>query len=225
MADRISAGERSKRSRNSMILLSLVLTTLFIVPALPVGIHKETYNTLLTTILIFAALSMDRERKKMFIVAVLVIVLEWIAYFLNMSVLLSLSQTILFLYFILVVVGLIYQVAITSKVTARVIVESITGYLLMGLIYSLIMMVVARNIDAAYSFRGVVRGAGVEAWELSEYIYYGFVTYTTLGYGDVVPLAPVSKSISVMASVTGQIYLTVIVAMLVGKFLSGRQKD
>jgi voltage-gated potassium channel Kch len=156
----------------------------------------------------------------MFIIALSAIVAEWLSYILDMPAGMTIFQTILFLYFILIVISLITQVATTSRVTARVIVESISGYLLMGIVFSLIIGIVARNADSAYSFG---RTASVSEG-LSDYVYYGFVTFTTLGYGDVVPLIPVSKSIAVLASVTGQIYLTVIIAMLVGKFLSNRQE-
>lgn len=224
MVETVTARELSKRSRYSMVLLALVLAFLFIVPALPSGTHRFVYNLLLTVILVFAVLSMDRARKRMSIVAALAFVFSWIAYFLDLPVILSLSQTFLFLYFILIVIGLILQVATTGSVTPRVIVESITGYLLMGIVFSMIMMVVARNAPGAYSFGGVASETSVQGWRMNEYIYYGFVTYTTLGYGDIVPLQPVSRSISVLAGVTGQIYLTVIIAMLVGKFLSHRRK-
>lgn len=224
MVEKITRTEQSRRSLISIILLLIVLTILFIVPVFPIGSHKFIYNTLLTLLLVFAAMTMERQRKNMLFIALLALALEWIAYFLNLSLILTLSQIVLFVYFILVVVGLIIQVAITRKVTARVIVESITGYLLMGMVFSLIIMVLARNVSAAYSFGGVVREAGVEGWQMSEFIYYGFITYTTLGYGDIVPLLPVSRSVAVLASVTGQIYLTVIIAMLVGKFLSNRQE-
>ena len=224
MTERITAAEQSKRSWLSTTLLGLVLAFLFIVPVLPVGTYKFIYNTLLTAILIFAALAMDRARKKAFVVAVVAIVIEWVAYFLDMPVILTLSQTVLFLYFILIVIGMIIQIATTKRVTPRVIVESITGYLLMGIVFSMIIMVVVRNAPGAYSLGGVAGSAGDQGWQLSESIYYGFITFTTLGYGDIVPLVPVSRSIAVLASVTGQIYLTVIIAMLVGKFLSSRQE-
>jgi hypothetical protein len=225
MVEKVTKTEQSRRSLFSTILLLIVLAILFIVPVFPIGSHKFIYNTLLTLLLFFAAMTMERHRKNMLFIAILALVFEWIAYFLDLSLLLTLSQTVLFVYFILVVVGLIIQVATTAKVTARVIVESISGYLLMGVVFSLIIMVLARNVSAAYSFGGVVREAGVQGWQMSEFIYYGFITYTTLGYGDIVPLLPVSRAVAVLASVTGQIYLTVIIAMLVGKFLSGRQED
>lgn len=224
MTETITAHEQSIRSRFSMTLLGLVLTFLFVVPALPMASHKLIDNALLTAILVFAALAMDRARKKMFIIAVAAIVLEWIAFFLNLPIILTLSQTVLFLYFILVVIGLIIQVAITNKVTARVIVESITGYLLMGIVFSMVILVIIRNSPAAYSAGGKAGFSADPALQLSESVYYGFVTFTTLGYGDIVPLTPFTRSLSVLASVTGQIYLTVIIAMLVGKFLSNKRE-
>ena len=47
-------------------------------------------------------------------------------------------------------------------------------------------------------------------------IYYSFVTLTTLGYGDMVPLSPPAKILAILEAVVGQIYLTVLVARLVG---------
>ena len=54
----------------------------------------------------------------------------------------------------------------------------------------------------------------------ADYLYYGFVTFSTLGYGDIVPLKPHAKALSLLISVTGQLYLAIIVATLVGKFSS-----
>ncbi len=47
-------------------------------------------------------------------------------------------------------------------------------------------------------------------------IYYSFVTMTTIGFGDVVPTTPLARMCSVVQGISGQIYLTVLVARLVG---------
>jgi len=51
--------------------------------------------------------------------------------------------------------------------------------------------------------------------------YYSLVTMTTLGYGDIVPTAPTSRSLATLQAVVGQLYLTVIVARLVGLHVAG----
>lgn len=46
--------------------------------------------------------------------------------------------------------------------------------------------------------------------------YFSFVTLTTVGYGDVVPHSATARTLAVLEAVTGQIYLTVLIARLVG---------
>jgi len=46
--------------------------------------------------------------------------------------------------------------------------------------------------------------------------YFSFMTLTTVGYGDIVPRSSPARTLAVLEAVTGQIYLTVLVARLVG---------
>jgi voltage-gated potassium channel Kch len=50
----------------------------------------------------------------------------------------------------------------------------------------------------------------------SVFIYYSFVTITTLGYGDITPITGVARAFSMLEAIVGQIYLVVLVARLVG---------
>jgi hypothetical protein len=46
--------------------------------------------------------------------------------------------------------------------------------------------------------------------------YFSFITLTTVGYGDIVPHSPAARTLAALEAITGQIYLTVLVARLVG---------
>jgi hypothetical protein len=46
--------------------------------------------------------------------------------------------------------------------------------------------------------------------------YFSFMTLTTVGYGDIVPHSTAARTLAALEAVTGQIYLTVLVARLVG---------
>ena len=108
---------------------------------------------------------------------------------------------------------------------AIVIVDAISGYLLLGLVFALVFMVLNHLNPLAYSF-GSDNKIGNGDWRsTADFIYYAFVTYSTLGYGEMLPLIPVAKTLATLAAVTGQIYLTVIIAMLVGKFLGQAQQS
>ena len=47
-------------------------------------------------------------------------------------------------------------------------------------------------------------------------LYYSFVTLTTLGYGDISPASSMARMLAAIEAVVGQVYLTVLVARLVG---------
>ena len=50
-------------------------------------------------------------------------------------------------------------------------------------------------------------------------LYFSFATLTTLGYGDILPTSPISRMLASMEAITGQLYLAVLVARLVGMHL------
>ena len=52
------------------------------------------------------------------------------------------------------------------------------------------------------------------------FLYYSFVTLTTLGYGDITPVASLARSLCILEAVLGQLYLVVQVAWLVGVHVS-----
>jgi hypothetical protein len=67
--------------------------------------------------------------------------------------------------------------------------------------------------------------AGNTAVGFHDYLYFSFVTLTTLGYGDITPVSAFAKSLTIFIAITGQLYLTILIAMLVGKYLSSTQTD
>ena len=51
------------------------------------------------------------------------------------------------------------------------------------------------------------------------------MTYTTTGYGEVVPKHPFSKSLTVLITGSGQLYVAIIIAMLIGKYASSAKLE
>ena len=54
----------------------------------------------------------------------------------------------------------------------------------------------------------------------SELMYFSFVTITTLGYGDLIPVKPLARTVAFLEAIIGQFYVAVLVAWLVGMYLS-----
>lgn len=97
--------------------------------------------------------------------------------------------------------------------------ESVNGYLMLGMSFA-ILIALASVIDPdAFSFKHLSGTVDPSISYFSNYIYFGFVTLSTLGYGDVVPLTPAARSLSIFTSITGQMYVAIIIAALVSKYL------
>ena len=86
---------------------------------------------------------------------------------------------------------------------------AVAAYLLLGLAWALAYESVALLATEAYS------GPGVAAPERGRFIYFSFVTLTTVGYGDVTPVHPVARSLAVAEALTGQLYPAILLARLV----------
>lgn len=214
----------SKRGR-SILLLALVCIMVFILPLTPCQGQRYLFNAGFTVIMAAAVASMDTWRRFFIIFALSSIVVAWVSEFLDIDLLATVARAATFLFFIVVVIGLISQIARSRQVTLRVILEATTGYLLLGLVFALICMIISGADPSAFSFPHVMDDCAGNRRNVQDAIYFAFVTFTTLGFGDMLPLTPLARTVAILAAVTGQLYLTVIIAMLVGKFLNTVWRD
>jgi hypothetical protein len=50
--------------------------------------------------------------------------------------------------------------------------------------------------------------------------YFAFVCLTTVGFGDIKPMLPLSRMVSVATSIAGPLYLAAVMGVLIGRFAS-----
>ena len=55
--------------------------------------------------------------------------------------------------------------------------------------------------------------------------YYAFVCLTTVGFGDICPMLPLSRMVSVATSVAGPLYLAAVMGVLIGRFASSLDRQ
>ena len=207
---------------NSSLLLFVVFT-IFIIPFFPIEWHRILYSLCFTFIFLLSALALSKNRSKVFNMAVLVIIIEWLSELFNLDFLNKISLAVNIFFFDLLVVLFILQIARAKSVTPRVIMESISGYLMLGLSFSIVIALINVVNPNSFSFPSLNVSADPTVSYFSDYIYYGFVTLTTLGYGDVVPHSSAAKSFSIFTAITGQMYVAIIIAALVAKYLNQSQ--
>jgi len=86
---------------------------------------------------------------------------------------------------------------------------AVAAYLLLGLAWALAYEVVALVAPGALAAAGPAEAAR------GRFIYFSFVTLTTVGYGDVTPVHPVARSLALAEALTGQLYPAILLARLV----------
>lgn len=58
-----------------------------------------------------------------------------------------------------------------------------------------------------------------------ELLYFSVVTLSTVGYGDILPNSEITRMLAAIEAITGQFYVAVIVAVLVGTYASHTQEE
>jgi len=114
---------------------------------------------------------------------------------------------------------LVLRAAISLKgETKNLILVSITGYMIIGLIGGFLSAILEYIYPNSF-----YHSTGIEL-DLYNFIYYGYVTMTTLGYGDIIPITYKSQALALFLVIIGQLFLVVIMAINIAKFMQKRTK-
>jgi len=123
-----------------------------------------------------------------------------------------------FLAFLTLVI--VHAVFRDQAVTADTIVGAVCGYFLLGVTWGTFYALLVSVSPGALSISPALVSAAGWGFPIAPFTpflqYYSFSTLATLGYGDVTPLTSGARSLSVLEGLTGQLYLAVLIARLVG---------
>lgn len=91
---------------------------------------------------------------------------------------------------------------------------SITIYLLIGFIWANMIFIVNHFFPDSFH---VSQSVDWQDKNMFNYIYYSFETLTTLGYGDILPITPLAKTLIILEALIGPLYLAILIGRLVSK--------
>jgi hypothetical protein len=98
-----------------------------------------------------------------------------------------------------------------GRITYHRILGSIVLYLTIGLLFVALYTLVGAVFPNSFSGLSVAARASLP----SDLVYFSFITLTTVGYGDVIPVHPVARSLSNVEAIIGQLYPAIVLARLV----------
>ena len=204
------------------LLLGSLMFLLFAPGLFPGEIGALLSRALFTLTLIACLYLVSDKKKDLFIgiaLAVPVLFTNWILIaFINQPV-----QAIIYgvcqLVFIAYIVARIFQFLIAARrVDAQMIYAALCLYLLFGLLWTLAYFVIALLDPGAINLVVDITNSDHHGTTqlLHELIYFSFVTQTTLGYGDLLPVSGIARAFVITQALVGQIYVAVVIARLVG---------
>lgn len=111
----------------------------------------------------------------------------------------------------------ILRTILVEYTSGDAILGAVCGYLLLGIIWSVLYSALENASPRSFNLPQHSDSGSVAA-ELDRGVltYYSFITLATVGYGDVTPITPLARTLAWIEAVTGQFYLAVLVAGLVG---------
>lgn len=126
------------------------------------------------------------------------------------------------LFYFLAVIAIGRHVFIAPRATLNTILGSICIYLLIGISFSFIYTVMAMSLGGRFYLDGAPMQLGIRLGTvgLKEFLYFSFSTLTTIGYGDIVPKDSLTRMTSYLEGIMGSLYLAVVVAKLVGMYVT-----
>ena len=210
--------------RGLSLFLFLLIAVVFVLPVFsrlgPLG--SLTGDIVLSALLVAGALTLPERRWMRWAVppfAVIALLIRWVSVAMDSAYLVAwreLSTLVTLILFAAVVAGQVYR---SGPVTYHRILGAVAVYLLLGLIWANAYGLLQQLRPDAFA------GTLNEAFISQTWIYYSFVTLTTVGYGDITPVHPVARSLAIGEALTGQLYLAITLARLVSLHVSTRAKS
>lgn len=120
------------------------------------------------------------------------------------------------LFFGLVFLRLMQYVFRPKTVSLNDVLALCSGYLILGVTAAPFFLVLDMQLDNAFSLE-----KNADFYDL---LYFSYITLTAVGYGDIVPVHKVAKSMALILGIIGQLYLAILVGIIVGKYLTSGKR-
>lgn len=223
-------------SRPALLLLSLFLL-LAIYPRFEYGglnasRSEHHFASLMLhiffTLILIGSAWIVHDRRRSFVIACLLagpwVILGWLDHFMDFTDATEGVITLFFaaatLYVAFLQVGFILR---AKKVNADLLCRAVAVYLMLGVawmaLYGAAELFVPNSFDAA---ENALHGMKEGQIGSSDLLYYSFSTLSTLGMGDIVPLKPIVRSLTLLECVIGPLYMALLLARLVAVY--GRER-
>ena len=201
---------------NSYGLLLLMQLVLLLLPAIFYFVDYMAIPELCLSGVILGSIYIVTQTRQGLIVGgflgLIAVLMIWVDVFTPRGFTDIMSSTVMLAYFTFAGSHLARFIARSPSIDSNLVYAAVAGFIFIGLIGGGLLHIIELTRPGSFNV-----GANHDMYD---FLYFSFVTLTTLGYGEITPQTPVAQSLCVILAITGQIYLTVIIALIIGKFIA-----
>ena len=116
--------------------------------------------------------------------------------------------------------GILYDIFNRDEITADTVYGASAVYMLLGLAFARLYLALLKWAPDSFAASELLLSQVDQlGWKASGLIhYYSLVTLTTIGYGDVTPVAPLARNLAAIEGIIGQLFIASVVARLVSLY-------
>lgn len=178
---------------------------------------------LLTLVLLSSIFRLSLSRRQAWLGATLgvpAIVSLWLREFVNDIRLSEVALAFVTLFMAYTAATILIHVLTEAQITMDTLSEAFSVFLLMGFSWACVYGLLYLQAPGVFRLPDEISTVGVSGLTadvpIDVMIYFSFVTLTTVGYGDVLPVASLARGMAVLEMVVGHFYLAILIGRLVG---------
>jgi len=206
------------------LLLISLLAAMFVAPALVAArvLHPIAVDVFFSVVVVSGVMAVAGRRVPVvtILLALVTIAVRWAHLGLATPRLAIIDGVFSAVMVAILAVLILAQVFRAGPVTVHRIEGAVAVYLLIGVLWGTAYRVVAILEPAAFmtSFGPLSDAASL--------YYFSFVTLTTVGFGDIIPVTQAARGLTMVQALTGQLYPAILIARLVSlQILSSQQPE
>ena len=196
-----------------ILLLAMVIPSLF-------EFNDGLFSQIFYTLILFTSLYTVSKTKMHLVIGLSLAVPSLVAnwwYFFDENGASGFKHVFAALFFLWMILLVSRSIAASSKITSDTIFGAMAVFFLLGFMWAQLYGLVASMDPMAFSHTAALfEGGQLEVLRSLSFNYYSFVTLTTVGYGDITPLTPSARMLSILEGICGQFYMAVVVGSLIG---------
>jgi hypothetical protein len=197
--------------RFGIVLLLLFATFVFLASG-PTGHWVPLVAVILQGATLLAALSASASSPRLWRIAVAVVIFSLVSATVGLIAGEKNITGSLFVLNLLLVAGapivIIHALVRRRVIDLRTVLGAVCVYILLGMLWSFAYAAIG-TIQSEPFFLEQARAT------VADYLYFSFVTLTTVGYGDLTAAGGLGRALAVLEALIGQLYLVTVIALLV----------